>query len=227
VSDEHKSKLVRGDSLAVVGRAATKLNTVWLKTTYPFARFGVRVSVHYSCEVDRSGSQYIELGDEVYLAPDVWLNVVSADKNLDPKMVLGNGCRIGRRSTISARNYIELGDDVLLAPSVLIMDHNHQYSDPDAPIHAQGVTGGGRIIVEKNCWLGQGSVISCGRGELTLGRNSVVGANCVVTKSFPAFSVIAGNPARIVKRYDPESKQWIRMNQGISDDKVVGIANAD
>ena len=220
-------QLPADDPLGVFKRAATKLNTTWLKRTYPFAKFGRQVSIHYSCEIYRGGSPYIELEDEVYLAPDVWLNVVFGSESADPKIVLGRGCRIGRRSTISARNSIELEDDVLLAPSVLIMDHNHQYSDPDAPIHAQGVTDGGRIVIERNCWLGHGSVISCSKGELSLGRNSVIGANCVVTKSFPPFSVIAGNPARLVKRYDPDSKQWIRVNQGVLEEERLRTMNFD
>jgi acetyltransferase-like isoleucine patch superfamily enzyme len=147
------------------------------------------------------------------MAREVWLNVAPGSSERQPKIVLGKGCKIGRRCTISARNQIILEDDVLIAPSVLIMDHNHEFSDPDVPIHSQGITEGGTIRIGKNCWLGYGSVIFSGKGELSVGRNSVVGANAVVTKSFPDFSVVAGNPATLIKTYDPTLKCWVRANR--------------
>ncbi len=201
------------DPFALLSRVLTKVRTLWMKHTYPFAAFGSRVAIHYTCDLDRSMAPAIGFGDDIYVAKDVWLNVVPGADGDAPKMILGSGCKIGRRSTISSKNQIVLERDVLLAPSVLIMDHNHEFADPERPIHAQGVTAGGTIYIEANCWLGHGAVVVCDRGELRLGRNSVVGANAVVTRTFPPFSVVAGNPARLLKTLDPQSGRWVKARE--------------
>jgi acetyltransferase-like isoleucine patch superfamily enzyme len=198
------------DPLQFFPRLCTWLYTRWLRLTYPFRQFGKGVSITHSCEILRSIAADIAISDNVYLAPHVWLNVVPGPSGPEPKIVLGKRCGIGRRSMISAKNQIVLEEDVLFAPAVLIMDHNHEFSDVSQPITAQGVTPGGKIRIEKNCWLGYGAVVLCGSGQLTIGRNSVIGANCVVTRSVPPYSIMAGNPAKLIKMYDPESKKWVK-----------------
>ena|SRR5581483_6389189 len=218
---------VNEDPISYFSRLSTKLNTFWMRNTYPFASLGNGVSIHHSCQISRAMSPYISMGNEVYLAPDVWLNIAPGSEGSDQRIILSKGCKIGRRSTISAKNQILLGDDVLLAPSVLIMDHNHQYKHPDMPIHAQGLTEGGRISIGRNCWLGYNSVIFCGAGELSLGENSVVGANSVVTRSFPPLSVIVGNPAILIKTYDRASGCWRRVNEHGPEQALSRSFNAD
>lgn len=89
------------------------------------------------------------------------------------------------------------------------MDHNHAYEDVRLPIQEQGLTPGGTIRIEQGCWIGHGAAIVASQGELVLGRNSVVAANALVTRSFPPNSVIVGNPARLARQFDPVKGIWI------------------
>jgi acetyltransferase-like isoleucine patch superfamily enzyme len=89
------------------------------------------------------------------------------------------------------------------------MDHGQEYEDPSLPIKEQGSNRGGTIRIGQGSWIGHGAAIVCSKGELILGRNCIVAANAVITRSFPEYSVISGNPARIVKQYDSASKSWV------------------
>lgn len=214
------------DPLHFVARIRTKLHSAWLGSTYPFGHFGMHVSIHHSCEISRKAAPRITVEDNVYLAPDVWLNVPEDSSAPGAAIWLGRGCKVGRRSMISARNLVRLEADVLLSPSVLIMDHKHEYCDPESPIHSQGTAGDGSVIIERNCWIGYGAAIVCARGKVTIGRNSVVGANAVVTRSFPPHSVIVGNPAKLVRKYDPAAGRWVPVTtESTGSPDLVGRAN--
>lgn len=92
---------------------------------------------------------------------------------------------------------------------MLIQDHNHAYEDIELPIRTQGLTPGGIIRIEQGYWIGNGAAIVCNQGELVIGRNGVVAANALVTRSFPPRSVIVGNLARMARQSDTEKGIWV------------------
>jgi acetyltransferase-like isoleucine patch superfamily enzyme len=201
---------IADDPLSLFSAALTKARTTWMRLTYPFVGFGRGVSIHYSCDIRRSAANRIQIGDSVYVAKGVWLNIPEPAIEAPIAIILGSGSKIGRRCMISAKNLVHLEENVMLGPSVLITDHSHEFTNPDIPIHAQGLTAGGGVLIEQNCWLGHGSAVICTSGNLLVGRNSVIGANTVVTRSVPPYSIVAGNPAKVIRRYDREAGEWVK-----------------
>jgi acetyltransferase-like isoleucine patch superfamily enzyme len=200
---------VEEDPLALFSRAAGKLRTLWLAWTYRFASFGKGAWVHYSCHVSRSAAPCISIGEHVGLARDVRLDVSTSPGVNAPILIFEEGSGMQRRGVISARNRIHVMRNVIFGPSVLVMDHGREMQeDADRADRVQD-TEGGTIRIEEECWIGFGAVIVCEHGELVIGRHSVVGANSVVRRSVPPYSVIAGDPARIVKQYDFSKEKWV------------------
>jgi acetyltransferase-like isoleucine patch superfamily enzyme len=196
------------DPVNTILRCLNKLYSLWLQATYPFAFSGRKLSIHFPCELSRRIAHQIKLGNSVLIRKDTWLNIVPGlDSEL--KIIIDDNCVIGRRSSISAKNSIHIERDVILSSSVLIHDHAHAYEDINLPIRDQGVTRGGKIRIEQGCWIGSGSSIMCNGGELVVGRNSVIGAEAVITKSVPPYSVVVGNPGRVVKHFDLATEAWV------------------
>jgi acetyltransferase-like isoleucine patch superfamily enzyme len=197
------------DPLTFFSRCLTKLNSLWAAAVYPFAAKGRKLSLHHTC--DLRNPQIMQIGDDVIVHKDVWLHAWPSDGNTqtNPTLQLGSRILVGRRSHISAKNLVSIGDDAIISASVLIQDHGHAYDDVTMPIRLQGIIPGGRIRIGKGSWIGQGAVIVCTDGDLVLGENCVVAANAVVTRSAPPFCVLSGNPARVIKQFDPQRGAWI------------------
>lgn len=197
------------DPLALVPRALTKLSSLWRCWFYPFASVGRKVSFHYTSEVSRARSPRIRLGNAITLMAHTRLNVATEDPTGEPTIILEDHCALCFGTIISARNRVHLERDVLVSQMALIMDHNHSYEDISLPVVAQGISTGGTIRIGQGTWVGHGATILCSRGDLTIGRNCVIAAKSIVTRSIPDYSVVAGNPARIIKYFDLEKKVWL------------------
>ena len=118
------------------------------------------------------------------------------------------GSGLQRRGLISARNRIHIMKETIFGFSVRVMDHGVEQRADDVTIGTRERKGG-TIRIEDECWIGFGVVITCEEGELVIGRHSVMGANCVITRSIPPYTVVAGDPARIVKQYDFDKNKWV------------------
>jgi acetyltransferase-like isoleucine patch superfamily enzyme len=119
-------------------------------------------------------------------------------------LIIGNKSRIGLGNTIIGP--VLIGNDVNIAQNVTISGLNHNFQDINKTIASQGVTTT-RIVIEDDVWIGANSVILAGSN---IGKHSVIAAGSIVTHSVPPFSVVAGNPAKIIKKYDFEKKKWGR-----------------
>ena len=126
-----------------------------------------------------------------------------------PVLILEDGCGLQRRVVVSARNRIHIMRNAIFGPSVLMIDHDDDVEEESDSAVCRPQAVGGTIRVEEECWIGFGATIVCTQGDLVIGRHSVVGANSVVTRSIPPYSVVSGDPARIVKQYDFSKGKWV------------------
>lgn len=120
-------------------------------------------------------------------------------------VIIGNWTRIGLRSTIIGP--VQIGNHVILAQNIVLSGLNHRYQDPQLPIHQQGVFTS-TITIGDDSWIGANVVITAG---VTIGRHVIIGAGSVVTRNIPDYCVAAGNPAKIIKSYNQDKKEWINL----------------
>ncbi|MCC9661799.1 lipopolysaccharide biosynthesis protein [Pseudoalteromonas sp. MB41] len=127
----------------------------------------------------------------------------------------GENCQINDFVHIASVDKVVFGDNVLIASRVFITDHNHgQYSgdnqsDPDSKVVERPLSHS-PVELRDNCWIGEGVSIMPG---VTIGENSVVAANSVVTKSVEPNTIVAGAPAKVIKIYDFNAKEWKSLGE--------------
>ena len=145
--------------------------------------------------------------DGVTIGKDVKIcehtTIITAGGNLQ----IGEGSQLGANNYITCQGGVEIGAHVMSASNLSIISSEHQYQDVDLPIMDQG-SKHAPIKIGDDSWIGINVTILSGT---TIGKHCVIGANSLVRGDFPDYSVIVGNPARVVKRYDEEKRQWVKV----------------
>ena len=145
--------------------------------------------------------QYIEIEDNFFAGErfriEAWDKY--GEQNFTPNIKIGNGVIFNTDIHIGCINSIEIGDNCLFASRIYITDHHHgeptfemlKLTPKDRPLISKGP-----VIIEKNVWVGEGVAIM---PNVTIGENSIIATNAVVTKDVPPNCVVAGVPAKIIK----------------------------
>lgn len=163
-----------------------------------FGRFGAgSVITHPQGAI--YGESYIHLGADTLVGPHVTLSVgmlPGQQMVTDPVIRIGDGCLLGRGTAVVGHYQIVIGDHVFTGMNVYITDQNHSYAEPDVPIGRQPPSEA-PVHIGDGTWIGSGAVILPGA---RIGRQVVVAANAVVRGAVPDHCVVAGVPARVVRR---------------------------
>ena len=159
--------------------------------------YGVRILPPYLIY----GQWNIEVGKYFSAGQNLWLEALDmyGRQRYTPCIIIGEGVSVQRNCHIGAIDSITIGNGVLMGSNILITDHAHgdtskeqnRLSPGSRPLYSKGP-----VVIGNNVWIGDNAVIL---PNVTLGDGCIVGAGAVVTKSFPAGSVIGGNPARLLK----------------------------
>jgi acetyltransferase-like isoleucine patch superfamily enzyme len=149
----------------------------------------------------------IHIGAETMVGPNTCITAGMAPGQqmvTDPVVSIGARCIIGRGSHIVGHWSIDIGDDIQTGPYVYITDQNHSYADPDEPIGRQWPTEAA-VRIGSGSWLGANVVVLPGTD---IGEHVVVAAGAVVRGTVPDRCVVAGVPARVVRRW-VEGRGWV------------------
>ena len=152
-----------------------------------FDRFGTHVAM--GSRVRFFGPVRVFIGSHSALFDDVILSGVG-------EVHIGDRSTIGHNSVLVSRERIQIGNDCMLAAFCYVLDVDHEFADPEKPIPQQGLRVK-PVIVGNDVWVGAGTFILRG---VTIGDGAVVAANSVVTEDVPPYTVVAGSPARVIKK---------------------------
>lgn len=148
-----------------------------------------------------SGAKYIKIGNNFTALSRLRLEAFDfyLNSSYNPSITIGDNVNINDDCHIGCINEIRIGNNVLIASKVFISDHFHgqiSSSENHLPPASRELVSKGPVIIEDDVWIGEGVSIM---PNVRIGKGSIIGANSVITKDIPEYSVAGGIPARVLK----------------------------
>ena len=142
------------------------------------------------------------IGDDCYFGPDCRIEAWNLYNGItfDPHIEIGRDVRINSTCHIGAIRHVKIEEECLLGSHVTIIDHGHGrgvYNEMIQHPSNRDLYSKGEVIIGSRCWICENVTILPG---VHIGECCIIGANAVVTKDMPSYSVIAGNPAKVVRK---------------------------
>jgi acetyltransferase-like isoleucine patch superfamily enzyme len=179
-----------------------------IKNRFLFAEYGRDVYIGPGVVINRP--RFVSLGDRVRILRNTNINLHPRDRHSEEILLtLGNDVIISENCYISACNSIIIEENVGISPNVMIIDNSRKPGDVARPSKEQDISTDGYVKIGADSWI---AFASCVLPNVTIGRHCIIGALSVVNTDIPPYSVAVGSPARVVKRYDFERKQWIKAS---------------
>ncbi len=156
------------------------------------------------------GRGRISLGNRCMIREGARIELVTQyeGRTFEPELIIGENTSFEQGCHITCAQRIEIGTGVAITERVGIFDILHGYETIGIPIRQQPLRTA-PVKIGDNTLVGMGAVIQPG---VTIGRHCVIGANSVVTREIPDYSVAVGAPARVIRRYDSVQRRWCRTD---------------
>ncbi|MBI6548024.1 DapH/DapD/GlmU-related protein [Xenorhabdus lircayensis] len=188
----------------LLGCISLFVNYIYTKIFFPKARLIRR-------PFDIRGYSYIDISNNLTTGHHCRIEAHNEENRV--VLFIGENCQLNDFVHIAAAEKIKIGNNVLIASRVFISDLNHGSYSGTLQSHPESICNEralstSPVTIEDNVWLGEGVVVLPG---VSIGRCSIIGANAVVSRDIPPYSIAVGNPAKVIKQYNNSTENWNRV----------------
>lgn len=168
-------------------------------------QFGKDSNIEFPYKINRP--ENVSIGNSTTILEGARLDTYLVDEKYG-KIIIGNNCYIGYGFSAISGGDILLGDYILIASDVTIVSHNHGMNPEGNVSYMHQELGAENVTIGDGCWIGEKVQIMPG---VSVGKKSIIAAGAIVTRDIPDYSIVAGVPAKVIKKYNFNKHCWEKV----------------